>query len=326
MGKKLYHLIGGMRIINRKHIGALMLTVFSVSMVTCTTGTYGKDPPLTAAYSKFITVDGFRVHYYDLGPLDTSSRELPLVVIHGWVGSAYDYSRIITLLARKRRVIVPDLPGSGYTEAAGERVTFNYDLDAFVRFIEDYTEKLRIESFILLGHSMGGLLAVHFTWKHQDEVSRLILIAPDGLKGEEGGWLFFSNWGFLVDVISAMNNRFFIETGLKLNVFYDRSRLSEKLVQSVAETSLGKRRRIQAEITKKIIGKNNVDSILKYIRVPTLILWGRDDRVLKVKWAKVFAKGIRNSRLFILDRCGHMPMYEKPMETAMYIEKFLSTR
>ncbi|GEM_PF-2058400 len=308
---------------NGKYIRGITLIALVALMTSCATDLYRKDPPLTTAYSKFIVVDGFKVHYYDLGPFDTDSGELPLVVIHGWMGSAYDYSRIITLLARKRRVIVPDLPGSGYTEDLGENESFNYDLDGFIRFLEDFTNELRVEKFVLMGHSMGGQLAIHFTKKYQNKISRLILIAPDGLEGEEGGWLLFSSWGFLVDIISVLNTRFFIATGLRLNVFYDKSRLTGKLVQSVAETSLGRRRWVQAEITKNIIGKNNVNSILQYIDVPTLILWGKNDRVLNVKWAEVFLKGIKNSRLFILEKCGHMPMYEKPMETAMYIEKFL---
>ncbi len=273
-------------------------------------------------YSRFLQVDGTRIHYYERFSygVDTST----VVLVHGWMGSAYDFINILGLFPPGFRVIAVDLPGCGLSEA---RDNFGYTVESFVSFLKEFIGVLGVREFVLVGHSMGGIIAINFALAYPELVERLVLISPDGLKGEEGIWLFFGRLGPITDLLGMMNNRFFVKMGMRLNVFYDDSKITEELLDSVALSALTERGRgAQLKITRNIVGEAHVDALLARIDKPTLIIWGKNDGVLSVKWAKKFKEGIKNSRLVVLDKCGHMPMFEKPYTTIRYINSFLERR
>ncbi len=272
-------------------------------------------------YSKFLKLDGLRIHYYELSSV-TKLDSPAIIMVHGWMGSAYDFIKILGLFPPGYRVIAVDLPGCGLSDAWKD--SSSYTVNTFVDFLKNFSEALGVERFVLVGHSMGGILTVNFSLTYLEKVNGLILISPDGLKGEEGGWLFFGRLGPITDLLGMMNNRFFLKLGIEWNVFYDDSKITRGLLDSVSLTALTESgRRVQLAITRNIIGRAHVDDVLSFIDKPTMILWGKEDRVLSVKWAKKFSNRIKNSRLVVLERCGHMPMFERPYATARYINTFL---
>jgi len=285
---------------------------------------YRKNNPIKQAYSKFINVNGLNIHYYDAKP---ENYKQTLLLLHGWMGSAYDFYDIIPFLSKNYRVIVPDVPGCGLSSRAdrADVAGFPYTVEGYIAFIKSFADELGLSHFALIAHSMGGHLAVRFTEHYGQYVSRLILIAPDGLKGEEGVWLFFAKLGPLVDLGLLLNTRLFITMGLRSNVFYDKSKLTDDMINAVSISALGwDSARTQAKITKNIIGRDPINSGLVQLKLPVLIIWGREDRVLNSKWAYRYKELIKDSRLVIFKKCGHMPMTEKPAETARLIIDFLS--
>ncbi len=274
--------------------------------------------------SRFVNVDGLRIHYYEISSTlsdDDSNYETPTVVlVHGWMGTAFDFSKIWNLFPPRFRVIAVDLPGFGLSDKKG----FNYRINSFVLFLKDFTEQLDIRRFVLVGHSMGGTLSVFFTLSYPESVEKLILISPDGLKGEEGIWIFFGRLGVVTDLLAMLNSRFFMDIGVKFNVFYDASKVTKEFMNATYFTALTKDgRRAQLEITRNIVGRVFVDNLLRFIDMPVLIIWGKNDRVLPIKWAKKYREGLKNADLVILNRCGHIPMYEWPYRTVRYINRFL---
>lgn len=303
-----------------KYSGYFSLVVLFVMLTGCSSTGYRNGSSLKKRYSEFLDMKGLKIHYYDISPPDYDKT---LLFIHGWMGSAYDYQDIIPLLSGRYRLIVPDLPGCGLSS----KKDFPFTVDGYVEFLRDFTERLGISRYIIVAHSMGGHIAVRFIERYRQAVSKLVLIAPDGLKGEEGGWLFFAGLGPLVDIGLMFNTRLFIKISLRMNVFYDPSKLTEGLINSVSMSSLGwEAKRAQAEITKNIIGRDPIDKTLESLNLPVLIIWGKQDKVLNSKWAYKYAEKISGAELVILDKCGHMPMVEKPEKTAALIREFIEQK
>ena len=306
-----------------------IILIFLISLVLTTCAgfddktRFNLESSVKNKFSKFVTVRGVRIHYYDLVPREANPPTM--VLVHGWMGSAYDFTNILRLFPPEFRVIAVDLPGCGLSES-WEFGKYK-DVGSLVTFLRDFTDVLGIKKFVLVGHSMGGIITINFTVSYPSKVEKLILVSPDGLEGEEGIWMFFGRLGPITDLLSIMNNRFFMDMGMRLNVFYDNSKITKGLLDSVVLTALTENgRRVQLAITRNIVGRAHVDNLLSLIDKPTLIIWGRNDKVLSVKWARKFREGIKGSRLVILDKCGHMAMFEKPYVTAREINAFLRTK
>ena len=189
---------------------AFLLLIFMAT--GCTSTGYRENNPIKQMYSNFVTVKGVRIHYYDVKP---ENYKQTLLLLHGWMGSAYDFYDVIPFLSKNYRVIVPDVPGCGLSSRSdkADGADFPYTVESYVAFIKSFADELGLSHFALIAHSMGGHLAVRFTEHYGQYVSRLILIAPDGLKGEEGVWLFFAKLGPLVDLGLLLNTRLFITIG-----------------------------------------------------------------------------------------------------------------
>jgi pimeloyl-ACP methyl ester carboxylesterase len=156
-------------------------------------------------------------------------------------------------------------------------------------------------------------------------VQKLVLVAPDGLAGEEGGWLAVAGFGPLVEAGFTRANRSLVEIALRAVIFHDPAAVGPDVVDSFAETLLTPEgAHALAAITRDVIGHDPVDGLLPEIGQETLVLWGGEDRLLKPRWGLRFAELLPHAELRVIRECGHAPMLEKPAETAALIAEFLS--
>jgi pimeloyl-ACP methyl ester carboxylesterase len=125
---------------------------------------------------KFLELHGDRVAYRDNGDGEV------LLLIHGMAGSSESWRSVIPQLSKKFRVIAPDLLGHG--ESAKPRS--DYSLGAFAVFLRDLLDELGVSQVTVVGHSLGGGVAMQFVYQHPDYVKRLVLISSGGLGPDVG--------------------------------------------------------------------------------------------------------------------------------------------
>src|SRR3990172_11255761 len=125
------------------------------------------EPETAGAPGTFVDVDGVRVHYVEAG------RGEPVVLVHGWNGSTFSFRHTIPELARTHRVVALDLLGFGYSERPPRG---DYSVTAQVRLVAGLMDRLGIPRAAVVGHSMGGGIAMHLALSHPERVSRLVLV------------------------------------------------------------------------------------------------------------------------------------------------------
>ena len=298
----------------------------------------------------WVDVNGMRIHCLQAGgagarPGDGS--EPPLLMVHGWTGAAADWAPLLRALpggtregesgtreaesgtreaesgTREggRRAIAVDLPGCGLSD----KPDAPYDVAWFLDFLHAFCAAIGEPTVVLAGHSMGGQIAVHFTARYPSMVEKLILIDPYGLKGEGGRRGPLARLGPVVNVAFSLNHRRVIELTIRRNILHSPDpELLRAAVDSTASSILGRDgARAVARVTRRVIGRAEVDALLPGISQPTLLLWGENDRLLPPRWADAFAALLPRATVQKIPAAGHMPMFERPREVAEKITRFL---
>ncbi|HKV22147.1 MAG TPA: alpha/beta fold hydrolase [Mycobacterium sp.] len=272
---------------------------------------------------KFIDIHGERLAYYDEGDGE------PLLLIHGMAGSSQTWREILPRLARHYRVIAPDLLGHG--QSAKPRT--DYSLGAFAVGLRDLLDELDVPSATVVGHSLGGGIAMQFLYQHPDYFRRLILISSGGL-GQDVGWILrlLSAPGAEL-VMPVIAPGFVVRAGETV-----KSRL----------TSLGLRSPRGAEIWNAYSSFNDArtrESFLRTLRsvvdyrgqsvsalnrlqlragLPTLAIWGEDDTIIPVDHAYAALEARPDCRLEVLPNVGHFAHVEAPAEVVDLIDDFIA--
>ena len=267
--------------------------------------------------SRFVVVDGVSIHLLDTAPARADLATA--ILVHGWAGCAADFLPLLDRLADDRRWIAFDFPGCGRSE----KPDMHYTISGMADFVERLREELATGAVDLIGHSLGGQIAVHYTVRHPDRVRRLVLIDPDGLESEEGGLLRLTRLGPLVDLGLRLNCRRSIRSAMRRNVFYGTSGLEDAVDRTAAYLLTPKGSRAVARITREAVGTEPVDGLLSLVAQETLVVWGVEDRLLPIRWADAWMRGLPRAEWCPVPACGHMPIAERPFETAVALEEFL---
>jgi pimeloyl-ACP methyl ester carboxylesterase len=309
--------------IERLFAAFLCCGLLSVSLVF--SGCSG-DAPEVESYpgqsAADIEINGVRIRYLDFNP---GAPGLPILFIHGYSGAGFEAFYFQDDLGPEYRVIAPDLPGSGWSE----KPDIEYSLDYLIDFVAAFADAVSLDTFHLVGHSLGGLIAGYYAIEHSERVERLVLLAPYGLENEMGPVLtFLSNTGPLVDCSFRLHSRATLKLIVDHNIFYKVEKIPQDLVDYLAIASFHTDHAVEAlaSITRNIIGRSVIADSLDEISMPTLIIWGEEDRVLNFRFAAEFNSGIRGSRLVAIPECGHMLHIECADQVAQAMSGFFSGR
>ena len=272
---------------------------------------------------RYVDINGFRARYLEAGETGT-----PVVLIHGLGASAEIWSDNIGPLSARHRVYVPDLPGFGRT---GMTPSMDFTPASYSRFITDFMDALCIGRAGLVGHSLGGGVALRVILDDPGRVERLVLASSAGLGHDVSLPLRIASL--------PLFDRVFFKPPLPVftlflhRLVYDPAAISPAFARMYYEMFFqpGSVRAFTFILRAIATLRGARPGVLEPIReglvsiaAPALILWGRQDRILPVSHGIDAAGRIPGARLHIFERCGHMPNIEYPEEFNRLILDFLS--
>jgi len=263
---------------------------------------------------KTIQFKDYIVRYLDyIDPQEYSDSKDTLVMLHGLGASAERWLRVVPGLSKYYRLVIPDIIGSGYSD----KPTVEYTIEFFLEFIQDFLEQLGVERMNLLGSSFGGFLAAEFAIRFADRVKKLVLAAPAGIMQSSTRVLD----QYIMSALYPTHDnalRAFKEMAFDPNI------VSEETVKDfVNRMRLPNSKYAFMSTLLGIRDSRDFLSRLSRIKSPTLIIWGLNDKMIPFNYAREL-EVIPNSKLVIMERCGHTPYVEKPEEFNDIVLKFLS--
>lgn len=242
----------------------------------------------------------------------------PIVLLHGFDSSVFEFRRLFPLLAAEHQAWAMDMLGFGFTD----RLTQAAFSPTAIKTHLYYSWKTLIgQPVVLVGASMGGAAAIDFALSYPEAVQQLVLIDSAGFSaGPAMG-------KFLVPPLGQMATAFLrnlkVRQNISLKAYHDSSFASPDALNCAA-LHLEQTGWSQALIAfTQSGGYGSFRQQLAQLQIPTLILWGRCDRILGTADAEKFQQAIPNSQLQWIEACGHVPHLEKPQETAAAILEFV---
>ncbi len=304
-----------------------IILIFVILIVTGVVLIFGhRDIPLedlkvkyTTAASSFITVNGMDVHYRDEGNKEDS---LPIVLIHGTAASLHTFDVWTDSLKKSNRVIRMDLPAYGLTGPFPDR---NYSIANYTAFLKDFLTALKIKQCVLAGNSLGGQIAWNFTLQQPNMVTKLILIDAAGypLHSKSTPIVFrMARIPVVRNLLTYITPRSLVRASVE-NVFFDKSKVTDALVDRYFELTLRKGNRQALVDRLNSTADSSAYLNISKIQQPTLILWGANDLLIPLEYAYKFQTNLPNDTLVILGNSGHTPMEESSAESLKPVIDFL---
>jgi pimeloyl-ACP methyl ester carboxylesterase len=264
--------------------------------------------------SRFVEVDGNRVHYRDEGKGRT------VILIHGTASSLHTWDQWSDHLKGKYRLIRMDLPGFGLT---GPDRNDRYEVSDDIRFISTFLATIGVERADFVGSSLGGRVAWEYALKYPRKVRTLTLMNALGYPQEQ--WppaIEMAQWPIIDKLMEYVSPKFMFEEGLK-EVYFEERLVSDELVDRYYE--LSRYPGNMAAFPKRVQARLDQDaSQIVKITVPTLIMWGEEDKYFPVESAYRFKKDIPNAKLHVYPMVGHLPMEEVPQLSSRHVDEFIS--
>jgi pimeloyl-ACP methyl ester carboxylesterase len=266
-----------------------------------------------------VEVVGTRLNYVEMGEGN------PVVFVHGLAGAWQNWLENIPHFARSRRVIALDLPGFG----ASPMPPWEISIPAYGRFVRDFCERLGIERCSLIGNSMGGFIATEVAITEPGRVDELVLVSAAGItwaRARREPAEMIARVGRATAPLalrfrmSGISRSKFRKRAFR-GVFHDPDALRREMLWENVIPALKSPGYFDA--MTNLFGYD-IRHRLEEIGVPTLIVWGRNDRVVPVPAAFSYKKRIGDSaELVIFDNCGHVPQIERPLRFNRVVEDFL---
>src|SRR5690348_2233021 len=243
-------------------------------------------------------------------------------------GTCENWSSVIDPLALRHTVLAPDLPGHGGSAPGGG----DYSLGGLAATLRDMLLALGHDRATLVGHSLGGGVAMQFSYQFPEMVERLVLVASGGLGPEVSPLLraaALPGADIFINATAAIGSKVVppLARGLAALGLRPSADLAEVLRGYGSLTDPVRRTAFLCTVRAVIgTGGQRVDASDRlYLAeaMPVLIVWGRDDPIIPVHHGEETHERIPGSRLEIFDGIGHMPQIESPHRFSTTLEKFL---
>jgi len=261
----------------------------------------------------FVSVDGTRVRYVDAG-------DGPVVVLlHGFASSIENWVKVMPELTKSYRVIALDLRGFGWTD----RPETDYSPEAQAKLVAALLDERGVTGKVsIVAHSWGSSVALAFALAQPERVERLALY---------DAWVYDNQLPSMFHMarapgIGEMLFGLFYDQRADERItqaFYDPEFISEALVEDVERAFDRPGTRAAALSTVRGMDFTRMESKYPSVKVPTLLLWGREDLVTPVSIGERLLRSLPQSKLVVYPRCGHFPMLEAASESTRDLREFL---
>jgi 2-hydroxy-6-oxonona-2,4-dienedioate hydrolase len=292
-------------------LGRFRISIYAVLLaLTLTTAAFAQA---AAPVSKQVEIYGQKIHYLEAG-----SSGPTVILLHGLGGDATNWALTIPALASKYHVYVLDQIGFGKSD----KPIVNYRVATLVEFLDQFYRKLGIEKATLVGNSLGGWTAAAFAIAHPQKVDKLVLVCAAGYTAKRYGGQELSK-----EIYSALNPSTTADLKRLFGaVFYDKAMSSDAFVAQAftAKLKRGDGNTINSFIDSILRGEDFIDDKVKTIKAPTLVIWGREDRLTPLAMGEAFAQDISGAQKVIIEQCGHVPQLEKAQVFNSALLKFLA--
>src|SRR5213079_310840 len=259
---------------NKKFGLILLLAVFAVPA-------FGQGQPP----DKTISVFGQTIHYFDMGSGPV------VVLLHGLGTRKEDWMPVLEPMAQKYRLLVPDQIGFGRSD----KPLLDYSIQTYVDFLNEFLRQLKVEKANLVGESLGGWIAGLYVAEigggaHLIPVEKLVLVDAAGLKQDQA----------IPDLnpssLAAMR-------GVMEAVFYDTSWLNEDALRKIFTDKLSVHDgyTVRSLLASAAAGTERLDDRMAKIKTPTLVVWGKQDKLLPIASGERYAAGIAGAKLVGFD-------------------------
>ncbi len=227
-----------------------------------------------------------------------------LLLLHGLFGALSNFEGIIQHFSQRYNVVVPILP-------IFELPIFKVSLGGLVDHIEEFVKYKGYSKVHVLGNSLGGHLAILYTLANQQKVASMTLTGSSGLFESAMGSSFPKRGDY--EYIKKKTQ----------DTFYDPNTATQELIDEVYNITTDRGKAIRIIATAKSAVRHNLEDKLNEIKVPTLLIWGKQDNVTPPFVGEKFHELIPQSELHFIDKCGHAPMMEREDEFNVILDNFL---
>ncbi|MDH3712112.1 MAG: alpha/beta hydrolase [Cyclobacteriaceae bacterium] len=227
-----------------------------------------------------------------------------LLLLHGLFGALSNWEGVVHRFKDRYRVLIPLLP-------IYEMPIKQAGLEGLVSFIDEFVNHLGLSDMTIMGNSLGGHLALIYSLKHPQKVSKLILTGSSGLFENSMGGSFpkRGDYNYIKERVEY--------------TFYDPNTATKDYVDEVFETTKSIPKAMRIVAIAKSAQRHNMALEIPRIKVPTLLIWGLNDTITPPMVAHEFNRLIPGSKLKFIDKCCHAPMMEHPEEFNEILENYL---
>lgn len=276
--------------------------------------------PRPAPENRFVTIDGVRFHY-ESHPGEGQA----IVLLHGFGSSTYTWQDVIPELRRAgHRVLALDMKGFGWSD---KPLGADYSPRVLMEEVNLWMAKKGLEGVVFVGNSLGGAIGLMLAMDHPERMSRLVLINSGGYPIKKPLIIQIGALPLVRDVAELFFGRWMIRANMN-RVFFDPSRVTPQRV-----TAYFDRMRTTGALEAQMALSSALDEQsggymerIPQISIPTLILWGENDRWIPLANGRRFHREIHGSQLVVIPRCGHVPQEETPKIVARSITAFAADR
>jgi 4,5:9,10-diseco-3-hydroxy-5,9,17-trioxoandrosta-1(10),2-diene-4-oate hydrolase len=284
---------------------------------------------------RLLDIAGCETYVVD-APALSPGPQPPVLLLHGYGDTADCWRRVLPALQRHRRVIAIDTPPFGRSGDAPAHFADD-PMACYQEFFPAVFDQLKLDRAAIVGHSMGGAMALTIALDEPQLVERLVLIAPAGL-GAHAPWWWHAisgrwiNWPALLKLPNPVA-RPAVKTALR-GFLEDRlvhdTRAMGEVIDHFVHLHGGPRelrhlidtgRTLMAGYTGTLLARSAEE-----LQVPVLMLWGAEDRLAPVDHAHAFDRAVSHASVEVLERCGHYPQLELPARVTATLRAFLDER